>query len=367
MIILVTGGAGFVGSHLVDKLLNKGHKVIVYDNLDSQVHKKFPDYLSEEVKYLIEDVRNKKQLSAAVRKADVVYHLAAKVGVGQSMYEIGSYIDVNTKGTAFLLDILVNEQTNVKKLIVASSMSTYGEGAYACSYCGRVNPDVRSDKQLKKHNWELYCPKCKRILEPIPTTEHKYQDCTSIYALSKKQQEKMCLLIGEHYNIPTTAFRFFNIYGSRQALSNPYTGACAIFSTSLLCGNSPIIFEDGLQTRDFVHVDDICQALLLSLEKDMTGVFNVGTGNPITIKKVAEVLSKEINPNISPIVTNKFRSGDIRHCYADISKIKSFGYKPKIKFEEGVNEFVDWVKKQKEVEDKSKKAIKELESKGILK
>lgn len=371
--ILVVGGAGFIGSHLIDELLKLNHEIVVYDSLEPQVHgniSKPPNYLAKDVDFIHADVLDKKKLLKTIEDIDVIYHLAAKVGVGQSMYQIDDYVDVNTLGTARLLDILVNEPNDVEKLIIASSMATYGEGGYICENCGKVNPELRRIKQLKDANWELNCPNCQKRVNPIPTDEKKPQNCTSIYALTKKEQEKMCLLIGKTYGINTTALRFFNVYGSRQALSNPYTGVCAIFSTSLLCGNPPIIYEDGNQTRDFIHVKDISQSLVLSMEKPeaKNQVFNVGTGNPITIKQVAETLAKYINPKISPVITNKYRPGDVRHCFADISKISSkLGYKPKYSFDEGMKELIEWIKlHQGKVDDKSSVANEELNKRGLL-
>ncbi len=372
--IIIIGGAGFIGSHLVDKLLLKGHNITVYDNLEDQVHGNLnepPEYLSKNVNFIKNDIRNKDELIDALKDIEVIYHLAAMVGVGQSMYAIDKYVDVNTTGTARLLDLLINKPNNVKKLIVSSSMSTYGEGAYNCGDCGKIEPKLRNLAQLKENNWEINCPKCGKKAKPIPTDEEKPQDCTSIYALTKKSQEKMCMLIGETYGIDTTALRFFNVYGSRQALSNPYTGVCAIFSSRILNGNPPLIYEDGNQTRDLVNISDICQSLILSLEnkKAINEVFNVGTGNPVSIKQIADVLTKNINPKIIPQITNQFRPGDIRHCFADITKISSkLGYTPEISLEEGMKELIRWVKLQYgKVNDKSEFANKELKEKGLLK
>jgi len=372
--VLVIGGAGFIGSHLVDSLLALNHEIIVYDNLDPQVHgerSEPPDYLAKNIKFIKNDIRNKKMLYEVLKDVDIVYHLAASVGIGQSMYQIEDFVDVNTLGTAKLLDLLVNNENGVKKLIVASSNSTYGEGRYLCESCNKVNPKLRGIEQLKKGDWQLNCPICNKKLKPIGTDEDKPQECTSIYALTKKEQEKMCLMIGETYGINTTALRFFNVYGSRQALSNPYTGVCAIFSSNLLCGNSPIIYEDGNQTRDFIHVKDICQALILSLNKKeaKNEAFNVGTGVPTKIKTIAEILAKNINDKIKPTITNKFRLGDIRHCYADISKIESkLGFKPFYQIEDGMRELIEWVKLQQgKIVDKSSRANEELKEKGLLK
>ncbi|MHA1885620.1 MAG: GDP-mannose 4,6-dehydratase [Promethearchaeota archaeon] len=373
--ILVIGGAGFIGSHLVDELILRNHQITVYDNLEPQVHgelSKPPKYLSKDIAFILNDINNTDSLRNALKDIEVVIHLAAMVGVGQSMYQIDKYVNVNDLGTARLLDILVNNSDNVKKLIVASSMSTYGEGEYYCEHCNKnVNPKLRDINQLEKKEWELNCPICNAIIKPIPTTENKPQDCTSIYALTKKQQEKMCLLVGETYGIDTTALRFFNVYGSRQALSNPYTGVCAIFSSRLLSGKPPIIYEDGEQTRDFVNINDISQSIILSMEMSASKneVFNVGTGVPTKIKEVAEILAENINPGINPVITNQYRPGDIRHCYADISKIsKKLNFKPKIPFRKGIIELIEWVKLQQgKFEEKSSIANQELKKRGLLK
>ncbi len=366
MKILVTGGAGFVGSHLVDELVGK-HEVTIYDNLESQVHKNFPEYLNNGAKFIKEDIRNRDKLKDAILDSEVVFHQAAMVGVGQSMYQIEKYMDVNTMGTAKLLDILANEEHEVKKLIVASSMSIYGEGKYECSDCGVVYPALRSDEQLKRREWEMRCPSCGKVVKPVPTDESKPLQPTSVYAISKKDQEEMCLAVGRAYGIPTVALRYFNIYGPRQALSNPYTGVCAIFSSRIKNNNPPIIFEDGLQTRDFTSVHDIVRSNLLALEKAKAdyGVFNVGTGKPISILDIAHTLSKLYGRNIEPEIVNKFRSGDIRHCYADISKIRKLGFKPSVSLEEGMRELVEWGKTQ-EAEDKSDAAYSELKERGLV-
>lgn len=373
MQILITGGAGFIGSHLADELVNLNYDVILYDNLESQVHgetQNLPYYLNKDIKFIKADIRSVDSLNEAVKNVDAIIHLAARVGVAQSMYQVQNYVDTNVLGTAKLLDILINQNHDVKKLIVASSMSTYGEGAYRCDECGDFYPKLRKEINLKMKKWEFYCPKCNKIAKPIPTPETKPQDCTSIYALTKKEQEKMCLLIGEVYGINTTALRLFNVYGSRQALSNPYTGVCAIFSSNLLCGNPPIVYEDGNQMRDFIHVKDVVQAFVLSLKKSISQnkVYNVASANPLTIKEIANTLLSYINPNLLPIITNKYRLGDIRHCIADIEKIKSdLGFKPNYTFKEGCQELINWVKlKVTDVKDKSSIANKELKERGLL-
>ncbi len=368
---LVTGGAGFIGSHTVDALVDRDFSVRVLDNMIEQVHglDARPAYLPHGVEFLRGDVRDKEIMRRALADVDVVFHLAAEVGVGQSMYEIVRYCDVNVVGTATLLEILANEPHHVEKLIVASSMSLYGEGRYLCPNCGPVYPGLRSEKQLAAHQWELTCPHCSAIITPRPTNETKPLQPTSVYAVSKRDQEELCLAVGHAYGIPTVALRFFNTYGPRQALSNPYTGVAAIFAARLLNRHRPIIFEDGLQSRDFVHVSDIVQALMLAMEQDAANyeVFNVGTGRPLTILEVAEKLAEGLGIDIKPQVNGQFRAGDIRHCYADISKIRqTLGYRPAVSFEQGLPELLDWVRTQ-EAKDAGEQAVAELSAHGLTK
>ena len=352
MKILITGGAGFVGSHTADELLEHGHAVRIFDNLDPQVHgenSSVPDYLNPEVEFVHGDVRDRESLHGALEGVDAIYHMAAAVGVGQSMYEVRKYVDMNSLGGAVLLDILANEKTNLSKVVVASSMSIYGEGQYLCPDCGIVYPKLRSEHQLESREWEMNCKNCDCVVEPMPTNEEKPLFPTSIYAITKRDHEEMFLTIGRAYNIPTVALRYFNIYGSRQALSNPYTGVAAIFSSRLLNHHSPIVFEDGLQSRDFIHVSDIVQANILALEKQEANyeVFNVGTGRQLTIKDMGTILIESLAPEQKLTILDQFRQGDIRHCYADISKIQTkLGFAPQVAFEDGVDEFVNWVATQ---------------------
>jgi len=370
--ILVTGGAGFIGSHLVDKLIELGHQVRVFDNLEMQVHggeQKIPEYLNKECEFIKGDIRDRGKLEKALDEIEIIFHEASAVGVGQSMYKIYGYVETNTLGTANLLDILVNKKDNkVEKLIIASSMSVYGEGKYICNKCGAIFPKLRFLEQLKKREWEMRCPICSQIVKPVPTDEDKPLYPTSIYAISKRDQEEMCLNVGRAYKIPTVALRYFNVYGPRQALSNPYTGVAAIFSSRIKNHHNPIVFEDGLQSRDFIYVSDIVQANILAMEKEEANfeVFNVGTGRKLTILDIANILIEKLGrDNLKPKVVSEYREGDIRHCYADISKIKEkLGYEPKIKFEEGITEFINWAEKQKIV-DYFEKSKKELEERGL--
>lgn len=368
--ILVTGGAGFIGSHIVDALVQRGHDVTVYDNLDPQVHgneRGRPDYLNPDVRLIVGDVCDRDALKAAIQGKDVIYHQAAAVGVGQSMYDILRYTQINTMGAATLLDIIANEEHSVRKMIVASSMSIYGEGQYRCATHGVVYPKLRPVEQFEQHDWEVRCPRCGEPVEREGTDEEKPLFPTSVYAVNKRDHEEMFLSVGRAYNIPTVALRYFNVYGPRQALSNPYTGVAAIFSSRLLNGNAPLIYEDGLQSRDFTHVSDIVQANLLALEKDEANyeVFNVGTGRSLTIRDMADALAEHLGVEVEPEIANKFREGDIRHCYADISKARRLlGYEPQMRFEDGVAELVEWVRHQK-AEDNVAKAASELERRGL--
>lgn len=370
--VLVTGGAGFIGSHLVDALLAAGHEVRILDALDPQVHGglrergEWPDYLAEACEKVLGDVRDRDVLRRALDGVEILYHQAAAVGVGQSMYEIERYVDANTRATAILLDVLANEPHRVGKLIVASSMSIYGEGAYRCPTHGVVYPQLRPEPQLASRAWEMGCPVCGQDAAPLPTGEDKPLYPTSIYAITKRDQEEMCLVVGRAYGIPTVALRYFNVYGPRQALSNPYTGVAAIFSGRLLNDQPPLIYEDGLQSRDFTHVRDIVQANMLALARDEMayGVYNVGTGRPLTILDVAEALIEELGSTQRSEIAQQYRAGDIRHCYADIDRIASFGYRPTVRFEEGVAELTEWVRSQ-HAEDAFAQARQELDQRGL--
>jgi dTDP-L-rhamnose 4-epimerase len=367
--ILITGGAGFVGSHLADGLLELGHHVRVVDDLTPQVHPAGrPDYLDRRVELIKGDVRDPNRLREVLSGVDVVFHFAATVGVGQSMYEIGRYISVNTLGTAELLQAILDNKSAVQKVVVASSMSIYGEGRYHCSKCGRdAAPQLRTVAQLKAGVWDLHCEQCGGTLRPLPTDETKPSQLNSVYALSKRDQEELCLIYGRTYGIPVTALRFFNIYGTRQALSNPYTGVAAVFASRMLNGQQPHIFEDGEQMRDFVHVKDVVRANILAMERPASDgqVINVGSGKPITIRQVADVLARSLGMNVLPVISNKYRAGDVRHCYADISKARDLlGYEPQMTHEEGFRELAEWLRGQ-QAEDRADTMLKELSAYGL--
>jgi dTDP-L-rhamnose 4-epimerase len=367
--ILITGGAGFVGSHLADGLLHEGHEVRILDDLTPQVHQAgLPDYLSTDVELIRGDVRDPRRLKEALSGVDVVFHFAATVGVGQSMYEISRYMSVNTQGTAELLQAILDARPALDKLIVASSMSIYGEGRYACSTCNRSTaPPVRSNAQLRSGKWDLYCDTCGNVLRPQPTNETKPSEINSFYALSKRDQEEMCLIYGRTYGLPVTALRFFNIYGTRQALSNPYTGVAAIFASRMLNGQAPLVFEDGEQMRDFVSVHDIVRANILATQQPQSDgeVINVGSGRPISIRQVAEILGRALGSTMEPVITRKYRAGDIRHCYADLTKARALlRYEPQVTHEEGFRELAEWLSQQR-AEDKAETMLKELSAYGL--
>ena len=366
--ILVTGGAGFVGSHTVDALVGAGHRVRVFDNLAAQVHPNgAPAYLRPEVEMVQGDMRDPAALRRALQGMEVIYHLAAAVGVGQSMYEIAHYMESNTQGTANLLQALLDGKLQFEKLIVASSMSIYGEGQYRCPKHGERAAAPRGPSQLRAKAWELQCPLCGSDMVPVPTSESKTLECTSIYALSKKDQEEMTLLFGRTYNVPVVALRYFNIYGTRQALSNPYTGVAAIFASRLLNRNTPMIFEDGQQQRDFVSVHDVVRANLLAMERSEADgmALNIASGEAITVEGVARALSEAMAIEVPVEITGKYRAGDIRHCFADISAAgRRLGYQPKFSFSQGVRELVAWLGEQTAV-DRVRQAARELDQYGL--
>lgn len=368
--VLVTGGAGFIGSHLVDALLVRGYSVRVFDALVPQVHKNqcAPEHLDPRAEFIEGDVCDPVLLARALDGVDVVCHQAAEVGVGQSMYEPVRYMRANTLGTTMLLEQISKNRGKVRKMVVASSMSIYGEGEYECAECGRVAPRLRSAQQLRVKQWEVQCPLCGGVLAPVTTTEAKPLFPTSVYAISKQDQEQLCLIMGRAYAIPTVALRYFNVYGTRQALSNPYTGLCAIFSSRLLNDKTPLIFEDGEQSRDFVHVSDIVQANLLAIEKNNADyeAMNIGTGVATSVNQMAKLLSDGLGKNIPGEITGQYREGDIRHCVADISKAKRLlGYTPKVALQDGLRELLAWVRPQS-AQDLVPQMQKELAARNLV-
>jgi dTDP-L-rhamnose 4-epimerase len=366
--VLITGGAGFIGSHVCDVLLSANYRVRVLDNLAPQVHgpqRRRPDYLSPDIELIVGNVCDPIAVDRALRGVDKVLHLASAVGVGQSMYDIASYVQTNELGTAVLLEAL--SRRPVDRLVVASSMSIYGEGLCRTAGGRLVAPAERTVERLRAGNWEL-ADEDGSILSPVPTPESKQPALSSIYALNKYCQERLCLITGKAYAMPTAALRFFNVYGPRQALSNPYTGVLAIFAARLINGRRPLVFEDGLQRRDFVHVQDVARACRLALESDLSGeTFNVGSGQSRNILSVACDLADVMGrPELAPELTGKYRAGDIRHCFADISKSERLlEFVPRVEFGNGLAELAVYLEGQI-AEDQVEQATAELTRRGLV-
>lgn len=376
MNVLITGGAGFIGSNLSLELLNRGYKVTVLDNLLSQVHGEIAELTSplfksikNKVNFIKGDVTNNEDWSRALEKQDVIVHLAAETGTGQSMYKIGKYTDVNVSGTAKMLDILVNNSHQVKKIIVASSRAVYGEGKYLHPELGVVYPETRKLQDMENGDFEVkYYDGI--ILQPLSTDENSRIKPTSVYGITKYNQEQMVLMVCKALRIPAVALRYQNVYGEGQSLSNPYTGILSIFSSQILNGNDINIFEDGKESRDFVHIEDVVNVTISCLENNNieNDVFNVGTGVPITVLEVAKQLNYLYKKNTLIEITKQFRIGDIRHNFANIEKIKTqLNYEPKISFKEGVSRFANWVLEQDISESKLQESLDEMRKKGLLK
>jgi dTDP-L-rhamnose 4-epimerase len=374
--ILITGGAGFIGSNLAIKLMDRGFNVTVLDNLSPQIHGDNPEQstlflsIKDKVSFINGSVTDRKTLEMAIDKQDFIVHLAAETGTGQSMYDIKRYTDVNIGGTALMLDILTNKPHNIKRIVVASSRAIYGEGKYVCDKCGDVYPLERVDKDMQKGDFECHCPICKASVKLVATTEDSLIHPTSVYGITKYNQEQMVLTVCKAIGVDAVALRYQNVYGPGQSLSNPYTGILSIFSTQILNNNNINIFEDGLETRDFVFIDDVVDATILALEtKEAAGnAFNIGTGVATDVIEVAKHLIKSYNSQSTFAVSGNYRLGDIRHNFADISLAgRLLGYLPKVSFEQGIERFTSWVKQQAVCEDKYSTSIDELKSKGLYK
>jgi len=371
--ILITGGAGFIGSNLSLKLIDKGFFVTVLDNLSPQIHGEVSplfNSIKDKVRFINGSVLNHDDWKKALKNIDVVVHLAAETGTGQSMYEIEKYTDVNIKGTSIFLDILANEKHSVKKIIIASSRSIYGEGKYLCKQDGVVYPIERKDDNMADGDFNVKCPICNENIKLLATDETSKIHPSSIYGITKQVQEQMFMVMGKSLNIPAVAFRYQNVYGAGQSLSNPYTGILSIFSTRIKNGNDITIFEDGKESRDFVYIDDIVDATILGIEKDEANyeVFNVGLGKAINVLTVANILVSEYSSNSKIEISGNYRLGDIRDNYADLTKIREkLGFEPKVGFEEGIRRFVKWVNLQEISEDKYEKSINEMKEKGLYK
>jgi dTDP-L-rhamnose 4-epimerase len=367
--VLITGGAGFIGAHVANELLARGYVVRAFDSLVPQVHgpeRKRPSYLSPEVELIVGDVRDACALSRALRGADAVIHLVSLVGVGQSMYQIDEYTSVNNLGTAILLQALTKHRA--ERLVIASSMSVYGEGLYRDAEGNICMPRDRTMEQLRRGNWEFEDEQGRPLI-PVPTPEDKPPALASVYALSKFDQERMCLLVGRAYDIPTVALRFFNTYGRFQALSNPYTGVLSNFASRVLNGSAPFIFEDGRQMRDFVSVYDVAAACRLALESPCAAglALNISSGAPVTVGEVARRTIRAIGrDDLEPNITGKYRVGDIRHCFADISLARHvLGWEPRVSLEEGLGDFYGWLESQTAA-DHGLEARAELAARGLM-
>jgi dTDP-L-rhamnose 4-epimerase len=374
--ILITGGAGFIGSNLGLKLIASGYHVTVLDNLSPQIHSADFEssalYLSikNKVKFVRGTVLSYDDWKKALEGIDVVVHLAAETGTGQSMYEIEKYSDVNIKGTSIFLDILANEKHTVKKIVIASSRSIYGEGKYQCAEHGVVYPTERQDVDMAAGDFSVKCPLCGLEAQLLATDEDSKIHPSSIYGITKQVQEQMFLVMGKSLNIPAVALRYQNVYGAGQSLSNPYTGILSIFSTRIKNGNDITIFEDGLESRDFVYVDDVVSATILGIEKNEANgeVFNVGFGEATDVLTVAKTLVKAYAGTSTIAISKNYRLGDIRHNYADLTKIKAkLGFSPKVNFEQGIAKFTAWVNAQEVVEDRYDSSIEEMKKKGLYK
>jgi len=370
MKVLITGGAGFIGTHLSRKLVELGHSVRVLDNLTPQVHGSNADLrkiVEPGIDFMLGDVRDLDTVRRAVIDVEVVFHLAAQTGVGQSMYQIKDYMDCNVAGTAQLLDVLAGGEQKIRSLILASSRAVYGEGKYSCSQCGVVYPPPRTQEQLGEADWEVHCPHCSARVESVPTDEDKPLQPGSVYAISKRAQEELCSCVGQAYEIPVTILRFFNVYGSGQSLTNPYTGIITIFASKIKKAEPPLIYEDGLESRDFVHVKDVVHALVMAMENGRANfeTVNVGSGRALSVFEMATIMIRLAGIDLEPRIIGKYRVGDIRHCYADLTKARQIlGYTPTVSFEEGINEFSDWAR-DKPSEDRLGAATAELEQRGL--
>ena len=373
--ILITGGAGFIGSNLALKLLSYGYNITVLDNLSEQIHGSDPNKsllynsIKDKVNFILGDVCNENDWIKSIENQDVIIHLAAETGTGQSMYEVEKYVNVNVRSNAILLNCLSNKKNKIQKIIVASSRAVYGEGKYSCSEDGVVFPIQRSDYNLSKGDFNPKCPICDNNVTPMPTDEKSPLNPVSIYGITKQNQEQLISLGCKSLGISSIIYRYQNVYGPGQSLSNPYTGILSIFSTRILNNNQIEIFEDGLESRDFVYIDDVVDATFLGLKitDKINTVFNVGSGKRTSVLNVAKTLEKHYKLDVNINISGRYRIGDIRHNFADISKIAKIGFSPKVSFTKGLEKFSNWVKKQKVCKDYFDLSIQEMQSKGLIK
>lgn len=374
--ILITGGAGFIGSRLANSLNANGHKVKVLDNLSPQIHGLEPkssplfNSLHADVEFILGSVTCRTDLIKALQNVDTVVHLAAETGTGQSMYAIEHYSEVNIGGTSLLLDLIANESFPIKKFVVASSRAVYGEGKYHCESHGPVFPQSRFEEDMEKGLFDARCPTCGEVAELLPTDETSPVNPTSVYGITKLTQEQMVLTVGKALGISALAFRYQNVYGPGQSLSNPYTGILSIFSTRIRNKKDINIFEDGKESRDFVYIDDVVDATVrgIELETNVVDVFNVGSGEAVDVMTVANTLQGLLGIDVPVEITGQYRVGDIRHNVADLTKVTSkLGFSPSVFIREGLKCFVDWVVSEKVESDRYDESLKELKVKGLFK
>ena len=367
MKVLITGGAGFIGSHITDKLVNEGYDVTILDNLSGNEGKK-PDYLNSRAKFIQGDVRDSRLIDNLVKEHEAIIHNAAAVGIAQSNYELNRFTEVNCLGTANVLQAIINSKTK-PRLIIPASNTTYGEGIYSCETHGKFHPKIRTSDSIENYGFEPICTECYKPGKPIPTPERTSLDCNSVYAFTKKFQEENAILLGKMYDFPVIALKYFNVFGPRQSLSNPYTGVSAIFMSRVKAGNIPTIYEDGKQTRDFISVHDVVEANVSALnakENSFHQGYNIGSGKPITIEDLASEICLLHGREPKFEINNKFRAGDIRHCISDNSLVKKvLNWNPKISFKEGLKEIYEWSKTQ-ESRDDFDKANRELKERGLI-
>ncbi|AZL83578.1 NAD-dependent epimerase/dehydratase family protein [Aliivibrio salmonicida] len=374
--VLITGGAGFIGSNLALDLIDKGCNVTVLDNLSPQIHGENPELsplycsIKGKVRFIQGTVESRDDWLEALKDIDTVVHLAAETGTGQSMYQIKKYSDINIGGSAIFLDLLANEPHNITKMVIASSRSIYGEGKYLCSEHGIVYPNARNDEDMKHDDFNVKCPLCSINVELLATDEESKIHPSSIYGVTKQVQEQMFMITGESLDIPTVSLRFQNVYGAGQSLSNPYTGILSIFSTRIKNGNDINIFEDGLESRDFVYIDDVVDSIVLSIFNENANyqIFNVGSGVCTDVLSVAETLKSVYESSSNILISSNYRVGDIRHNFADLTLIKSkIGFEPKVDFVSGMRKFTAWVNQQEVQADLYESSIAEMKSKGLYK
>ncbi|NMC74629.1 MAG: NAD-dependent epimerase/dehydratase family protein [Geobacteraceae bacterium] len=369
--VLITGGAGFIGSHIADLLVDHGHCVRIIDLLDPQIHgngKGFPRYSNPAVECMQGDVRNPADIRKALQGIDVVYHCASFTGVGQSMYQMRSYLDTNSTGTATLLEAIVTQSLPIKRFVLASSRAVYGEGTHHCLTHGILYPGMRNRCDMERGRFEVYCPSCGQALEALPTEEERPLTPFSLYGWTKKHQEDLCLYAADIFGLPVTILRFFNVYGSRQSLKNPYTGILSVFHSRISAGHPVSIYERGIPGRDFIHVSDVARANLLALEKNVAPgtCINIGTGKMVSVREIAVLLGERLGTSPEIIDTDEFRVGDVCRCYADLARAKSLlGFHSHIDLEQGIDEFVGWALRE-ETEDLYLKAVEELKSHGLF-